>query len=1145
MKIQLLLANQEVELTKQVQIPLNKSFQNLWNPTDIVVDYSKSVSIPMTTANNRILGNAYRLDRNVVKNIGEGNIGIYLDPTKKIPFTLLYNGELLMEGYAKFVSANFSATNKFYNINLFGSLGEYFLKMKSIVTSVDKLTDEQKLSDEGIKYVLNDHLGHTSLNAEYVKNSWLRENNNINDFSDTSIIDQDIIGFAPAYRGYYGLNFKSNKVQVNDNETESLSTMLKDEWKLTYCFKNYGETPTEWTEEQKKRAEDYANALDAESVIGDGMKDYQMGEYRSYHQRPYIYFNKLMYMFQEKSKDLTGYDLKLDPSWFNPYNPYWTKLVYTLNYLEDIDVIPSQVNNSTLPSANFQFYKTPTNQCFGQAINTFRYTANSSHFEVDDLKLSFNAQIKLPQPIYSWGLTTRKHCAIVYKFILNTSKGSYTQYKWSSLGKEDYMPPVTGLNASNSLKSTINSSPFWYDKNANYYLTVNTQLKEISFNLPEGVENEEITLTIESSIYSDYDSPFYLEVDYWSGEMKPVWDYFDYFSAFMASTDLSIRTNASNSISLGLDILYLEEKPIFDVILQYTKMFNLLWKIDNKSKEVTICRKSTYFKDIKVEDWNNKLDRTKDYIIEPVTFESKYVNFNYEDVDGHKYISYKDKYGISYGTKKLKTGYDFDSNDKDLFTGVKPSIISQRQFIKYSDLRDWDLSSNIISTIDEFPRIESVDKDDANAINESSWYFRNENYTLDNPVFITDDSPLMIENNEYCWFTHAYLTDMDKLVENRVDYIKSCSQIPLMSPVTTVNDEYYGCLFNCPNEDYTSNKSIANAKGRYIYDNIWDVFLNERYDVNNKKLTAYFNIHPWEYMIFDFDKFVTLDNQLWMVNKIFDYDPNSSSTTKCELVQVTKMSAYSHDTLLFHPGIVDGGGDDGEDVPVIPEQPTEDTYMFEPWALIERLEYEGGQYTTWIQSLKNGESFPFTKDDVTISGISGATVDSVEEDDAERGNGIYAVKITIPRNDEGRLRTATLKIVQPVSSKEIEMRIEQNYKVITNTRKVAIIAEPYYDKNLAVVDYQIVFDATNTYGGALSNVVIQIGDASGSSGNVLASKSLGTITVPRGTKTAVYTGRFTNININDPWFKVYYDNNLQYESMCVQLQDEPWSLRQI
>ena len=56
MKLQLFVEDQELDLTGTETFPLNKTFDNLNNPTDIIVEYSKSINVPITLNNNRILG---------------------------------------------------------------------------------------------------------------------------------------------------------------------------------------------------------------------------------------------------------------------------------------------------------------------------------------------------------------------------------------------------------------------------------------------------------------------------------------------------------------------------------------------------------------------------------------------------------------------------------------------------------------------------------------------------------------------------------------------------------------------------------------------------------------------------------------------------------------------------------------------------------------------------------------------------------------------------------------------------------------------------------------------------------------------------------------------------------------------------------
>lgn len=81
MKLQLYLNGMEVELNETVSLPLTKTYESLSNPTNIHIDYSKSINIPITPQNTKIFGQIFKLDRVIsVSDI----VGLNFDPTKRI-----------------------------------------------------------------------------------------------------------------------------------------------------------------------------------------------------------------------------------------------------------------------------------------------------------------------------------------------------------------------------------------------------------------------------------------------------------------------------------------------------------------------------------------------------------------------------------------------------------------------------------------------------------------------------------------------------------------------------------------------------------------------------------------------------------------------------------------------------------------------------------------------------------------------------------------------------------------------------------------------------------------------------------------------------------------------------------------------------
>ena len=61
--LRLFIEDKEVELNESVQVAITKQFEDLSNPTTIINDWSKTVSIPFTQNNHKLFGHIYNPDR--------------------------------------------------------------------------------------------------------------------------------------------------------------------------------------------------------------------------------------------------------------------------------------------------------------------------------------------------------------------------------------------------------------------------------------------------------------------------------------------------------------------------------------------------------------------------------------------------------------------------------------------------------------------------------------------------------------------------------------------------------------------------------------------------------------------------------------------------------------------------------------------------------------------------------------------------------------------------------------------------------------------------------------------------------------------------------------------------------------------------
>ena len=78
--------------------------------------------------------------------------------------------------------------------------------------------------------------------------------------------------------------------------------------------------------------------------------------------------------------------------------------------------------------------------------------------------------------------------------------------------------------------------------------------------------------------------------------------------------------------------------------------------------------------------------------------------------------------------------------------------------------------------------------------------------------------------------------------------------------------------------------NYTNCDGNYH--NFWENYLNERYSKQNKIVTCYLKLTQQDFANFRYNNFIRIENQLYMVNKIYDYQLNENISTKVDLITI-------------------------------------------------------------------------------------------------------------------------------------------------------------------------------------------------------------------------------------------------------------------
>lgn len=352
--------------------------------------------------------------------------------------------------------------------------------------------------------------------------------------------------------------------------------------------------------------------------------------------------------------------------------------------------------------------------------------------------------------------------------------------------------------------------------------------------------------------------------------------------------NMSATTRSGMPITMGS--LFPTDIAPFKVLIDYCKMFGLMMEVDDIHKSINVLTRYRYFENYSIADWSSKLDRTQEFSLKPVAFSTKYINFSHEDSDDENAKNYKDKYEVSYGGYRIKTDYEFDNDTTEIVGGFKTSINISRKMATLQNLLASLNSQSISANAYAHEHNEIYASNISNNASANVWgniYFRLPNQIIDpilNPteqmVYITDDDAVQLLTDTYC-----YTTDQSVMIEK--------TSIPTLS---TMNGDYT-IHYKAPYEYYSRN--IDESGVNDVYNSCLREFIDERYSKTNKMLTAYFYITPTEFMNFHHKKFVMIDNVVYVVNRIIDYNPNEKKTTKCELVQITNEEAY-RSGLVFH-----------------------------------------------------------------------------------------------------------------------------------------------------------------------------------------------------------------------------------------------------
>lgn len=897
--VNIYLNEQELHLSEPFQVNFMYLIEEMTNPTIVKNSYSKTFTVEGCPHNNQIFNSVFNLD--YFRKTGE-----VFNPSTKADFKIFLNGELYESGYAKLDSITRIGEKINYEISFFGGLGSFFYNL-----SVKEDGDSMTLADLGYGTDLT-----FKINRDTVKTAW----DNLYAGANNK---WSIINFMPSYSNV-GDDFETGSILAYSNDEELPDIMTEDD-KTALSNAGYG------VFELAKDSYDWTELRDM----------------RSYSQRPVLSVRKFFDAICDPDNN-GGYEVNLDSTFFNSLNPYYADSWITLPQLNDSEeTSESSSYTQTIGLRNVtnristDLYRYPFGVGLGMIDNdgTFYDTKNIIGGNVTaEVKFkirlapssnSSNRPQRIPVNNYykevvkkkgflSWTTTTYEYDKKTNYFVRMTVKNPGNEtisqsalYNFTGtqnvLNRDNYDLTYGWDNGGDEL----NYGGEWvYNSDGYYYLTVNgNDVFTISHTFVPMEKQFRFQMDMQGASSSSIGTG-YSVFGWWDSVNKTPRTIIGnvdlvYYGAMIVEAETN-KLSYTNRTIRQEDILTTEYSPA-DFLLSYTKHFGLYYIKDTDRKRISILQRRNFYED-DVMDLSELIDYSKEMKIQPVPYEYKYFDFKLETPDTELSKQYKSDYGRVYGSQRINTSYDFNSEVNDLYDGnAYAGYIDQRKMSnlyfkrEYPFLIDggtWKLTTadgdelekvvnptgnvglrafdEAYAGYDAFPKVLFEDNDENTLV-----FFNGFKDCTGMGFNLTDDHPMMYAKFEKpCWIYN----------KRKDDYVLPVSSIPQFNRVKLSE----GTIIKT--WDFGKARELYVPEWRYassptVYDNYWSNFISDQYNSNAKIVEC--SVILEGIVLGDWlRRFYYFENSLWVLLEILDYNICSEGSTRCRFLKVLDKANY-------------------------------------------------------------------------------------------------------------------------------------------------------------------------------------------------------------------------------------------------------------
>lgn len=906
MRLQLLINNEwrEVECDQDTNsLTLSWAFDSIDSPTKYYSEFSYEFKVPKSETNNALFDQIQQLDY--------ARTGGTYNPAEAMKY-ILYGerGEEISKGMAKL-----TAIDTAYHVQLNGSLGVSFAKLlkagwDTITASEDS---EYTLLPEYVRYNGVDYNTATPMiDASQVACSWAVDSPSIYFEID------DIEGNYGALATTYGVTNTENECVV----ASIVGFMPQNQGK----YKDFSND--KWLKDGGIEELFKPSSGDAPETDG-GLTEWQMQEYRSYYQQPFVYVARLWSIFKENCKNITGYDLILDDGWYDSGEPI-ADLVYTLPANEAGEV--SEVSGSrsttawsfTLDLPKNMYYTDGDHQIAGLSSVSYQYLgAGVVHLrkgQTINNTIEINLQLTNPDRLiggdptgnYIWNVQSPIY-ASYQVYDSHTSTLVYTQpkpYLIFPLSESPYIHQEIPATIQNLYSNGFELISYYRQVDG---ITYDTHAEFGSFQVSArwmnvvGESDYDIVWTI--GFASNY-----LPLQVNSGTTIQYWPnaYDGHYTGGDSNSKITLTSTGNASLvwvtegnrsysPLTLERLFNGVAP-FSILLKHCKLWNLVWVVDDVSQTLTVKRKYDYFLDNLTTNQNpygvqalgdpsyqgflditELIDAGRGLTQDPLTFSGDKVALAYKDTADKYSKSYKDKYSKNYGSLVLATADKTTHNTIDFFEGEYGEVgtpIVATDIVRTAN----SYTTNSMAKLESVPLPSNVTDNGEQAGVAGVFYFRDTALTLthtpfsrrdDGSLYLTDDDEVEANADNYCW--HANPTGGVKVTE-----------LPQFTEHTRGED--LTLFFGEPRETYYELPTAVYSADS-LYDREFADYLTDAYSIDNKRVTCYAYLSDAIYQRLKINPLVQIVNVVYLVEKM-EYNPATRSA-KLVLRQIISPNALT------------------------------------------------------------------------------------------------------------------------------------------------------------------------------------------------------------------------------------------------------------